>query len=136
MLANICDTPNDCGFGLRPAGQWESAIPVSRTKSIEELPVALGFCLSAGGDFRTAVLGAVNYGRDADSIATMAGAICAALGGAAVVPQDWVTAIEDASRLDLDTVADQLTSAARDILTADRAAAEARRDVLSELLSV
>ncbi len=39
-----------------------------------------------GGDFRPAVLGAVNYGRDADSIATMAGAICAALGGPTVVP--------------------------------------------------
>ena len=40
-----------------------------------------GLLLVAGGDFRAAVLGAVNYGRDADSIATMAGAICGALGG-------------------------------------------------------
>jgi len=107
----------------------------SRTKSIEELPVALGFCLSTGGDFRTAVLGAVNYGRDADSIATMAGAICAALGGPAAVPAEWVTAIEHASRIDLDVVADQLVGAARHILTADREAADARRDVLSVLLT-
>jgi hypothetical protein len=33
----------------------------SRTKSIEGFPVALGFCLHSGGDFRAAVLGAVNY---------------------------------------------------------------------------
>ena len=58
----------------------------SRTKSIEELPVALGFAVVAGGDYRDAVLGAVNYGRDSDSIATMAGAITGALGGAAVRP--------------------------------------------------
>ena len=32
---------------------------------------------------------ACNYGRDADSIATMAGAITGALGGTAAVPADW-----------------------------------------------
>ena len=45
----------------------------SRTKAIEELPVALGMVLVADGDFESAVLGGVNYGRDADSIASMAG---------------------------------------------------------------
>ena len=44
----------------------------------------------AGGDFREAVLGGVNYGRDSDSIATMAGAIAGALGGRAAVPAEWV----------------------------------------------
>ena len=61
----------------------------SRTKSIEELPIALGLALVADGEYREAVLGAVNYGRDSDSIATMAGAIAGALGGAGAVPQDW-----------------------------------------------
>ncbi len=64
----------------------------SRTKSIEELPIALGLVVVAGGDYREAVLGAVNYGRDSDSIATMAGAISGALGGAEAVPQDWLDA--------------------------------------------
>ena len=41
----------------------------SRIKAIEELPVALGFVLAADGNYREAVLGAINYGRDADSIA-------------------------------------------------------------------
>ena len=59
----------------------------SRTKSIEELPVALGFVLAAGGDVRSAVLGGVNYGRDADSIAAMAGAVTGALHGVAAVPR-------------------------------------------------
>jgi ADP-ribosylglycohydrolase len=106
----------------------------SRTKSIEELPVALGFALHSGGDLRAAVLGAVNYGRDADSIATMAGAVCGALAGSAGVPRDWVREVEQASRIDLGAVADQLAAAAADILQADLAAAEAHRLRLGGIL--
>ena len=47
---------------------------------------ARAWSLVAGGDYRDAVLGGVNYGRDSDSIATMAGAITGALGGAGAVP--------------------------------------------------
>ena len=73
----------------------------SRTKSIEELPVALGMALVAGGDYTQAVLGAVNYGRDSDSIATMAGAVTGALGGLATVPSAWTTEVAAASRVDI-----------------------------------
>jgi ADP-ribosylglycohydrolase len=105
----------------------------SRTKSIEELPVALGFCLAAGGDLRTAVLGAVNYGRDADSIATMAGAVCAGLGGPAAVPENWVRDVEQASRIDLGQVAKALADAASEIIAADLAEAEAHRQRVTAL---
>jgi ADP-ribosylglycohydrolase len=108
----------------RPA--MDARLP-SRTKSIEELPVALGFCLAAGGDLRTAVLGAVNYGRDADSIATMAGAVCAGLGGPEAVPAEWVRDIERASRIDLQQVAKALAGAAAEIIAADLAEAEGHR---------
>jgi len=74
----------------------------SRTKAIEELPVALGFLLVARGGYLDAVLGAVNYGRDADSIATMAGAIAGALGGVAAVPAGLRQAVSQASRLDIE----------------------------------
>ncbi|GAA3557147.1 ADP-ribosylglycohydrolase family protein [Microlunatus spumicola] len=107
----------------------------SRTKAIEELPVALGFCLAARGDYRAAVLGAVNYGRDADSIATMAGAVCAGLGGPDAVPADWVRDVEQASRIDLDRVAAALASAASEIITTDLAEAEDRRRTAHALLA-
>ncbi|MFJ4470495.1 ADP-ribosylglycohydrolase family protein [Streptomyces sp. NPDC089424] len=71
----------------------------SRLHAIEELPVALGMLLVAGGDYRQAVLGAVNYGRDCDSIATMAGALAGALGSP--VPDEWSKTVAEASRLDL-----------------------------------
>jgi len=89
----------------------------SRLHAIEELPVALGMLLVAGGDYRHAVLGSVNYGRDCDSIATMAGALAGALGSP--VPADWAKTVAEASRLDLDEPARVLTEVAREIFARD-----------------
>lgn len=105
----------------------------SRTKSIEELPAALAFALAHQGDYRGAVLAAVNYGRDTDSIASMAGALCAGLGGAAAVPAEWLDAVSEASRMDLRATGRLMASAAADILRADRALALARIAVLDAL---
>jgi ADP-ribosylglycohydrolase len=98
----------------------------SRTKSIEELPIALGLALVAGGEYREAVLGAVNYGRDSDSIATMAGAVAGALGGAGAVPQDWLEQVATASRVDLTTPAATLVGVTRQIWRRDAERAAAR----------
>jgi ADP-ribosylglycohydrolase len=105
----------------------------SRTKSIEELPVALGFVLGADGDFRSAVLGGVNYGRDADSIAAMAGAICGALGGLAAVPDEWRAEVAQASRIDIETPGRVLAEVARTVHAADEQAARRRREVREAL---
>ncbi|MFJ9705497.1 ADP-ribosylglycohydrolase family protein [Streptomyces sp. NPDC101234] len=94
----------------------------SRLHTIEELPVALGMLLVAGGDYRRAVLGCVNYGRDCDSIATMAGAIAGALGSA--VPEEWSKRVAEASRLDLWEPPRVLAAVTREIFTRD---AERRR---------
>ena len=61
----------------RPA--QNARIP-SRLHSIEEVPIALGLLLATRGDYTETMLGGVNYGRDSDSIASMGGAIAAALG--------------------------------------------------------
>jgi ADP-ribosylglycohydrolase len=89
----------------------------SRLHAIEELPVALGMLLVARGHYRHAVLGAVNYGRDCDSTATMAGALAGALGSP--VPQDWAKTVAEASRLDLWEPAATLTAVTREIFTRD-----------------
>lgn len=91
----------------------------SRTKAIEELPIAMGMLVAYRGDYRESVLGAVNYGRDSDSIALMAGAIAAALGGSSVIPSEWITAIETASRVDFRVHARMLADAAATILARD-----------------
>lgn len=89
----------------------------SRLHSIEELPVALGMLVIARGDFRHAVIGSVNYGRDCDSIATMAGALAGALGSE--VPHDWAKTVAESSRLDLHAPAAALTEVAREIFARD-----------------
>ena len=89
----------------------------SRLHTIEELPIALGMVVVARGDYRHAVLGSVNYGRDCNSIATMAGALTGALGSD--VPHDWAKTVAEASRLDLHTPAWMLTEVAREIFARD-----------------
>ncbi len=105
----------------------------SRLHSIEELPVALGMLRIADGDYRRAVLGAVNYGRDADSIATMAGAISGALHGLDGVPRDWRKQVADASRLDLEATGREMAAVAREIAARDRARTAAAASAFEEL---
>ncbi|MDX2843364.1 ADP-ribosylglycohydrolase family protein [Streptomyces ipomoeae] len=85
----------------------------SRLHAIEELPIALGMLLVARGDYRHAVLGSVNYGRDCDSIATMSGALAGALGSE--IPPDWAKTVAEASRLDLHAPATTLAEVTREI---------------------
>ncbi|GHH85110.1 ADP-ribosylglycohydrolase family protein [Streptomyces capitiformicae] len=85
----------------------------SRLHAIEELPIALGMLLVSRGDYRHAVLGSVNYGRDCDSIATMSGALAGALGSE--IPPDWAKTVAEASRLDLHAPAATLAEVTREI---------------------
>ncbi|MER5761029.1 ADP-ribosylglycohydrolase family protein [Streptomyces sp. NPDC002082] len=105
----------------------------SRLHSIEELPVALGMLLVADGCYETSVLGAVNYGRDCDSIATMAGAIAGALSGGAAVPPAWADRVAEASRLDLHAPAAALASVTREVFARDRARRHAHEAAFATL---
>jgi ADP-ribosylglycohydrolase len=100
----------------------------SRTKAIEELPIALGLVLVAGGDYADAVLGAVNYGRDADSIATMAGAVCGALGGRSVVPAEWHDQVVAGSRTELEVAGRAMAEVAAEVMARDAARARELSD--------
>ncbi|MFF2776233.1 ADP-ribosylglycohydrolase family protein [Streptomyces sp. NPDC058052] len=107
----------------------------SRLHAIEELPIALGMLLVGEGDYRRTVLGAVNYGRDCDSIATMAGAVAGALRGEAAVPAEWAKRVAEASRLDLRAPATALTAVAQEVFardTARRRACESARAALTD----
>jgi ADP-ribosylglycohydrolase len=77
----------------------------SQLHSIEELPLALACLLVANGDYTKAVLGAVNYGRDSDSIAGMAGAIIGAWVGKSGLPQRWAGEISTRNKIDFDAAA-------------------------------
>jgi ADP-ribosylglycohydrolase len=103
----------------------------SRLHAIEELPVALGMLTVSGGDYRHAVLGSVNYGRDCDSIATMAGALAGALGSP--VPEDWAKTVAEASRLDLWEPAAALTEVTREIFERDVRRRRAHESAFTEI---
>ncbi|MFE2130432.1 ADP-ribosylglycohydrolase family protein [Streptomyces amritsarensis] len=105
----------------------------SRLHAIEELPIALGMLLVAGGRYETAVLGAVNYGRDCDSIATMAGAVAGALGGEAAIPAVWAKQVAEASRLDLHAPAVALAAVAREIFARDMARRRAHESAFAAI---
>ncbi|MGW7430743.1 ADP-ribosylglycohydrolase family protein [Streptomyces sp. NPDC054861] len=107
----------------------------SRLHAIEELPVALGMLLVGEGDYRRTVLGSVNYGRDCDSIATMAGAIVGALRGEAAVPSDWSKQVAEASRLDLHAPAAALSTVAREVFARDTARRRAHESAYAALTS-
>lgn len=78
-------------------------------RAVEAVPTALGIALGARGDPLAAILAAANVGDDADTVAAIAGAICAAGSGPEVLP-NWV-APELAERLGL--LAARLVRAAR-----------------------
>nr|WP_324614344.1 ADP-ribosylglycohydrolase family protein [Streptomyces kebangsaanensis] len=62
----------------------------------EAVALAFGAYAAADGDFRDAVLTAVNMGRDADTTAAVAGALAGATQGVSAVPESWAAAIAPA----------------------------------------
>lgn len=100
----------------------------SQLHSIEELPIALAYLLISGGDFTQAVLGAVNYGRDADSIAGMVGAIIGALGGKSGLPKRWAQEIGERNHIDFEAEALALVNLFERDYTAAYLAQQRRHD--------
>jgi hypothetical protein len=60
----------------------------------ETLAVALAMFVASDGDFRACLRGAVNYGKDCDSYAAVAGALSGAWQGLSAIPADWLATVE------------------------------------------
>jgi len=71
----------------------------------EAVSLAFGILTAARGDFTESVLGAINIGRDADTIAAIVGAITGARSGIEAIPQQWCTRITKAKGICIKTVA-------------------------------
>ena len=63
---------------------WEAVF------SLEMVPCALAICSIAKGDGEQAIIGAANMGRDADTIAAIAGELTGVLYGVQALPSAWV----------------------------------------------
>jgi len=62
--------------------------------SMETIPAVLAILTLAEGDPERSILWGANFGRDADTIATMIGGVVGALHGASGLPASWVTKVE------------------------------------------
>lgn len=113
----------------------DARIP-SRTKSIEELPIALGMLVVASGDYRETVLGSINYGRDSDSIAVMAGSIAGALGGRSAIPDEWVEGVSAGSGMDITATGPVMAEVAREVWAKDHGRFKQRESTMIGLSGV
>lgn len=106
----------------------------SQLHAIEEVPLALAYLLIGQGDYTWTVLGAINYGRDSDSIAEMSGAILGAMLGKSGLPERWAREIGERNRIDFDTPAHQLYELFQQDYAASYALAQQRHAELQGLM--
>lgn len=126
VIAPYSPMGDDVNHTPAKAGRLTNAYQPSRLGAIEELPLALGFCLFNAGDFRKSIEDGANSGRDTDSIGVMAGAILGAMHGESVIAEADRKLLDTANRLDLHASADAFTTTVKAILASDQAAADAR----------
>jgi ADP-ribosylglycohydrolase len=81
--------------------------------SRETVPAVFALTTLAGGDVRQGVEYAANFGRDTDTIASMTGAVCGAIGGADAVPETWIATLGPAALDDARALAETLAELAR-----------------------
>ncbi|MFF9894165.1 ADP-ribosylglycohydrolase family protein [Streptomyces longispororuber] len=85
----------------------------------EAVGLAFGAYAAAAGDFATAVLMAVNMGRDADTTAAVAGALAGATCGATAIPPEWTRPLGPARGTCLPTMRGHHVLDIADLLTPD-----------------
>ncbi|NKB72726.1 MAG: hypothetical protein GKR89_37115 [Candidatus Latescibacteria bacterium] len=99
--------------------------------SRETVPLTLGLFWLAEGEVEKCVTYGANFGRDADTIGSMAGAIAGALGGAGRIRPDWLEKAQRLADRDQGQLAHQLAATA----LAKSACEHESREQLQELAS-
>lgn len=96
-VAAIASSSNDWASVAHRAVE-RFAVPTYYWADLGPEAVALAFVavLGGGNDFRETILNAVNMGRDADTIAAIAGGIAGAISGLSSIPEEWLPAVMEA----------------------------------------
>jgi len=101
------------------------------SESIHTLVVALSMFVAANGDVKQSIIGAIMYGRDKDSYASVAGALAGAYCGVDTIPEEWIQPVIDANPdVDIYDYARRLTT----IISADYKQRRAELDDMAALL--
>lgn len=122
---------DDVGHGVDTVGRAVDYYTPGRTKSIEELPIALAYIVLHGGDFRSAIVDAVNSGRDTDSIGVAVGAILGAMYGESIISVEEVSQLEKVNKMNLVENADRFSQTAKEIIQKDFELCAKRQELLS-----
>ena len=72
----------------------------SMSEASEIVSKGLAIFALSGGDPHRAILTAVNFGRDTDCLAAVAGGLAGALGGYQAIPAEWIAQVNEATRQD------------------------------------
>jgi ADP-ribosylglycohydrolase len=80
--------------------------------SRETVPLALALFYLADGDVERAITYGANFGRDADTVASMVGAIAGAQRGVEAIKPDWIEKIKQYSKRDQPALAADLAAVA------------------------
>ena len=74
----------------------------------EAVPSVIGIVKASGGETMKAITAAVNAGGDADTVASMVGAICGAMNGIESFPKRLVEHVEKVNKIDFKRIAREL----------------------------
>jgi len=77
--------------------------------SLETIPLTIALFHLADGDVEKSIMYASNFGRDADTIASMVGAIAGAFCGVDAIKKDWQEKVNQHSSVNQEELAVQLT---------------------------
>lgn len=128
-----------------PAVQWDRekyhAGEVFSASPLEAVPVAIAILSLCEGDVNDSIVEGVNYGRDSDAVATIAGSLAGALNGAEAIREEWKTKVEDRNQdffeelegnpdANFRSMADRLVT----VLENERDAAADRQEMLTHML--
>lgn len=101
------------------------------SEAVHTLVVALSMFVAADGDLKQSIVGAVMYGRDKDSYASIAGALAGAFHGVDAIPEEWIQPVIDGNpEVDMKDYSLQLT----ELIIAEQKKKRADLDDLEALL--
>lgn len=113
ILDAMAEADNASGYeGFRERYVQRFSQPIA-CDSRETVPAVFALTTLVEGDLRRGVELAANFGRDTDTIATMTGALCGAIGGPDTIPDAWLTALGPEAVLDAQDLAERLAQLAR-----------------------
>lgn len=128
-----------------PAVHWDrekyNSGELFSASTLETLPTAVAILASCEGDVNRSIVQGVNYGRDSDAVATVAGSLAGTLNGADKIDDEWKDKVEDRNRdffeelegdpnADFQSMADRLVTS----LEKEREKATLREESLGRIL--